>query len=356
MRFDRLYLRSVVRSIEERINLTELDLAGFSVLTEAATGAYAITPVVAAMAGAREVVAYTKKSRFGNIEDVMHETDKLIDAVGRQLPVNIIHKISAAEYSRFDIITNSGHLRPINKEHIMSMKPNAVIPLMYESWELRESDIDLSACRERGIRVAGTNEHHPLLNVFEYLGPLVVRALHNSYIPVVGSRIAVFSNNLFGLQVARHLVRNQAEVFCIGPEDSFSGLDGAVLCGDLPSAEIVPKLDVCVVATTPLVSSERTYDGNTVTDYIAKICPGTCVHLWGDINYDPLLRSDIVMIPPVPVAIGHQGLVMSGVGPEPVIRLIVGGFKVAEVLAKRSFGDLDLEFCQLNIRKNEDKP
>lgn len=235
------------------------------------------------------------------------------------------------------------------------MKPTAVIPLMYESWELRNTDIDLSACRERGIKIAGTNEHHPLLNVFEYLGPLVVRALHNSYIPVVGSRIAVFSNNLFGRQVARHLVRNQAEVFCIGPKDSFPGLDGAVLCGDLPSPELVPQVDTCVVATTPLVSSVRTYDESVVTACIARICPATCVHLWGDVDYETLIQSDILMIPPDPAANGHQGLVMSGVGPEPVIRLIVGGFKVAEVLAKNSFAALDLEFCQINTL-NEDNP
>jgi hypothetical protein len=62
------------------------------------------------------------------------------------------------------------------------------------------------------------------------------------------------------------------------------------------------------------------------------------------------------MVPPDSVAEGHQGLVMSGVGPEPVIRLIVGGFKVAEALAKNSAGTFDLEFCQINTRYNEDNP
>ena len=347
MRFDRLYLRDVIRSIEERIGLIKLDLAGLSVLTEAATGAYAVTPVIAALAGAKEVVAYTKDSRFGKAEDVLDETNRLIRAAGRPLPVTIINKITPAEYSRFDIITNSGHLRPITREHIMSMKPTAVIPLMYESWELRKSDVDLSACRERGIKTAGTNEHNSLLNVFEFLGPLVIQALHNASVPVVGSKIAVVSNNAFGLPVARHLAWNQAEVFCIGPEDRFREVDGTVLCGDLPSAVLQQHVDACVVAATPSVSSEATYEKRALTKFVEKMCPATCVHLWGDVDYETLLRADIVMVPSDPVPDGHQGLVMSSVGPEPVIRLIVGGFKVAEALAKNSPSPFDLDFCQI---------
>jgi hypothetical protein len=349
MRFDRLYVRNVIRSIEERISLTKLDLSGLSVLTEAATGAYAVTPVIAAMAGAREVVAYTKDSRFGKIEDVMNDTNRLTAAVGRRLPVDIVSKISTQEYSRFDIITNSGHLRPIKREHIMSMKPTAVIPLMYESWELRKSDIDLLSCRERGIRIAGTNEHNSVLDVFEFLGPLVVRALQNAFVPLVGCGIAIISNNAFGLPVARHLSGNQARVFCIGPEEVFTGIEDALVCGDLPQAALPRNIDACVVASTPSSSRRQTYEEGAVTKFIAGMCPTTCVHLWGDIDYDTLLRSGIVMVPSEPAPAGHQGLVMSGVGPEPVIRLIVGGLKVAEVLAKNAVSVFDLEFCQTDI-------
>lgn len=109
------------------------------------------------------------------------------------------------------------------REHITAMKPTAVIPLMYESWEVRKSDVDLTACRERGIKFAGTNEHNSLLDVFSFIGPLVVKALHNAFIPLIGSRIVVVSNNAFGLSVAEHLLRNRADVFCVGPKEVFSG-------------------------------------------------------------------------------------------------------------------------------------
>jgi hypothetical protein len=55
--------------IEDAIDRLELDLSGKVVLTEAATGAYIVTPVIAALAGA-EVYAFTKDTRYGTVADV----------------------------------------------------------------------------------------------------------------------------------------------------------------------------------------------------------------------------------------------------------------------------------------------
>lgn len=348
MRFDENYLRFIVKSIRERINITRLNLSGLKILTEAATGAYCVTPVIAAMAGAKEVIAYTKDSRFGNIRDVFEQTHQLINAVDSALPIRIISTISTEEYGKADIITNSGHLRPITREYIMAMKPTAVIPLMYENWEFRKGDVDLDACREKGIKVAGTNEHHRLLDVFSFLGPLVVKALHNIFIPVIDSKIVIVSNNAFGLPIAKHLSRNMANVFCVGPKEVFLGSD-AVLCGDLKEADIPSNIDACVIATTPMVSNTKTYRRTDLTEFIVNICPTACVHVWGDIDYELLKKSDIFLVPAEPVKEGHQGLMMSDVGPEPIIRLQTGGLKVGEVLVRGSKDPFDLEFCQLVI-------
>jgi hypothetical protein len=44
----------------------DLDLSRVTVLTEAATGAYSVTPVLAALAGAQTVFAYARDSRHGS--------------------------------------------------------------------------------------------------------------------------------------------------------------------------------------------------------------------------------------------------------------------------------------------------
>ncbi len=349
MRFDRLYLRGIVKSIEKRISLTRLDLSGLTVLTEAATGGYSVTPVIAAMAGAELVIAYTKDSPYGSIQNVINETKRLIDATGMSLNIKITNTISLHDYSKADIVTNSGHLRPITREHIMSMKPTAVIPLMYESWELRREDVDLEACREQGIRVAGINEHHKMLDVFSFLGPLVGSVLYNAFIPMMESRIAVVSNNAFGSSIARYLVSNRAKVFCVGPEQVFKGVGNAVLCGDIKETIIREDIDASIIATTPSVITTNTYPKEDLTKFILNLSPHTCIHLWGDVDYKNLCNSDIIVIPENPIKEGHQGLSMSLIGPEPIIRLQTGGLKVGEILIRGSNDPFSLELCQIVV-------
>ena len=59
-----------------------LDLAGATVLTEAATGAYVVTPVLAALGGAGVVNAVTRATRFGSVDEVAEQTRELADLLG----------------------------------------------------------------------------------------------------------------------------------------------------------------------------------------------------------------------------------------------------------------------------------
>jgi hypothetical protein len=72
-------------------------------------------------------------------------------------------------------VTNSGQVRAIDNEVVAHLKSGCVLPLMYEAWEYRPADVDLDACRSRGIQIAGTNEEHPAVDVFAFLGVLAVR-------------------------------------------------------------------------------------------------------------------------------------------------------------------------------------
>jgi hypothetical protein len=60
----------------------ELRLDGLTVLTEAASGAWAVTPVLAAMAGASQVFAVARDSRYGTAACACHETEALAAAAG----------------------------------------------------------------------------------------------------------------------------------------------------------------------------------------------------------------------------------------------------------------------------------
>ena len=140
-------------------------------LTEAASGAYAVTPILAAMSGAPRVFALARDSRYGSVAEVGDGLMKLARCAQIEERIHIITPKNREIVAEADIITNSGQLRPIDREMIGWMKRSAVIALMYEAWELRTEDIDVAACAERGIAVAGTNERHPAVDVFSFLGP-----------------------------------------------------------------------------------------------------------------------------------------------------------------------------------------
>ena len=53
----------ISKKIDQTINKLKLDLKGKIVLTEAATGPYCTTPIIAALAGAK-VFAFTKNTKY----------------------------------------------------------------------------------------------------------------------------------------------------------------------------------------------------------------------------------------------------------------------------------------------------
>ena len=67
-----------------------LDLRGLTVLTEAASGAYVVTPVLAAMAGARKVFAATRGGPYGSVDEIRRITMDLARAAGVAESIEIV--------------------------------------------------------------------------------------------------------------------------------------------------------------------------------------------------------------------------------------------------------------------------
>src|SRR6476646_2861321 len=66
--------KRLVRLAEASVADMRIDLDDAVVVTEAATGAYAITPVIAALAGARRVYGFTRSTSHGSAEEVVRQT------------------------------------------------------------------------------------------------------------------------------------------------------------------------------------------------------------------------------------------------------------------------------------------
>jgi len=307
-----------------------LDLSGRCVVTEAATGAYVVTPVLAALAGARRVIAVTRSTRYGTTVEVQAATLRLAARLGVADVIEVVEELTPEHLAAADVVTNSGHVRPIDERMAARLTPGAVVPLMYESWELaaRSADVDTAALRAHGIAFAGTNERHPHVDVFSYLGMMAVWQLAQAGVAVHRSRLALVCDNEFAPYVGLGLTRAGAHVL----------LRSHIL--DLPDTD---QFDAILVAQTP--TSGDVIDA-IAARRIARCWPGApVVQFWGDVDRAALAEAGVGVWPPQAPPRGHMGVLPSDIGPEAIVRLQCGGLKVAEVLLtpadERTVNDLE---------------
>src|ERR1700722_16331483 len=131
----------LIEKLIKKVSALNLNLKGKTVLKEAASGAYIVTPVLAALAGAK-VYAFSKTTKYGTTEEIFRNTASLVkDAAGFSMDITFVETLTPEIIAQADIITNSGHLRPLNEEKLRYAKDGVVIPLMYEAWEWREADM-----------------------------------------------------------------------------------------------------------------------------------------------------------------------------------------------------------------------
>lgn len=352
----------MTRLIQEAISALGLDLRGLCVLTEAASGPYAATPLLAALAGAEQVLCFTQDSPYAPAEQVIRKTLDWASALGVAERIAIDTERRTDLVEKADILTNTGFVRPIDGEMIRHLKPTTVISLMWETWELREEDLDLAACWRRGIPVLGTNERAAGLETFRYVGLIALKLALNLGIELLRSRILVYSSGDFAESILRTLSDNGAEVFLVSKdcsegslkaegikagETSRIGAGGASRSGveslaqywlseDLGSETvrgILPTLDLLVLAEHRSRKLLIGQGGQITPERLYALNPSICLaHICGNVQEAGLKKAQCLpqrLAPP-----GHMSLTTGYVGPRPVIELHAAGLKVGEIMAR----------------------
>ncbi len=295
--------------MDDAVARCRLDLSGAEVLTEAATGPFVVTPVLAALGGAKRVRALVGSNDCGT--EIAAQTHDLARASGVVDRIELHERKTRSVIGRADIVA-SGAL--IDAAMIRQMKPSAVITLMHEAWELPRGRVDLTACRKRGIAVAGTNGRHPAVHVYSYLGVAVVRLLLDAGVAVQGCTILLLCDNPFASSLVRGLTNAGARVALAAR----------------PS-EVAPgrSFDAIVVALKhrfrPLIAA-RDLAARWPGAVIAQFC--------GDLDRKGLDAVHALLWPIAPPPRGHLGTLCASIGPEPIVRLQAGGLKVGEVLSR----------------------
>ncbi len=309
--------------IRKQISFLQLNLSGLTILTEAASGAYVVTPIIASLAGAERIIALTQDSKYSTSDDVITQTRALEALCDVATVIELYRERSLDLFSQADIITNLGFVRPLDKNVIFTMKNTAVIPLMCETWEFRPGDVELDACRNRNIPVMGTNEDFPGLDVFSYSGFLCAKMLFEAQIEIHKSNIMVIGSDKFGSVIARYLSGSGAHVKHINNLKNLAPKE-------------LSELDALVVAdyTRPDIIIGK--EGDMSSESFASHATGvTVVQFAGKIDVHDLIVRGITVYPGTDLHAHRMLQTLAYLGPRPVVDLHSAGLKVGELMLKQ---------------------
>ena len=198
--------------VKEQIKKFNLDLSELTVITECASGFYAYNTFVPILAKAKKVIAVSKTTSHGSYD----QNKKNIENLAEELEINtstleIVEKLDEQHISEADIITNSGHVRPISNKIISQMKRTAVIPLMWETWEFRDDDLDLNSAIQNDILVLGTKETSSQIDMRGYAGALGLAILVYLKLEVYKTKVVLFGKEILGDAIVEMFKKNGVE-------------------------------------------------------------------------------------------------------------------------------------------------
>jgi len=315
------------RLIDEAINTLSLNLRGNIVLTEAATGYYALTSMIAALGGAEYVYALVKESRYGSTDNIANETMRLALSWGVKDKIEVLLSRDYDRIKQADIVTNLGFVRPLDSEMLHQLKPTVVIPLMRETWEHREEDLDLKECRRLGIPVLGTNEHQYILKTFRYIGYLAIKLLFKLDVEIFRSKVVVLGEGVFGDNTVQTLQHAGASVTQIQLNK------GESLQAPVQKIKL-SECDAIVIVEHNCHDLLIGKNGQITAKQLYELNQSVCIaHIAGGVNQGELEEVGIPFQPSCLASTGYMSVATDYLGPRPLIDLHTAGLKVGEMMA-----------------------
>jgi hypothetical protein len=315
---EQLLINRIVRKLQ-------LKLDGLTILTEVGSNNYIYTPIIAIMAGAEKVFAWTQDSKYGKGEQIIKDCLRLCEKFDIDYKkIEFANNTRPEEHiKKADIITNLGFIRPMNKEFLKNLKSTSVIPYMCESWEVRDADVDIDYCKLNHIPVAGTWENHPDLMIFEFCGNLIVKLCLEAGFEIRQNNILIISNDNFGTVAYDSFINLGATTVRIVSTHDFDNLNlnniDFILLADYSSSKEIFNID----------RIKRLQNHNI-----------SIVHLSGMLNFNQLEVAGINVYPRISGNAKRMTKTLEYLGPKPVIDLHAAGLKVGELLFNKQTSNL----------------
>jgi hypothetical protein len=312
---------SLLKIIKKTFTDIPLNLNGIQVLTEAASGVFGVTPILAALAGADHVYALGKDSRFGSFKEVKENLENISNELGILDRITITDQPATQFASKTDLVTNLNFVRPISSSLITQMPSHGAIALMWAPWEFRAEDLDLESAAMAQIPIIATNEDNAKVSTYEYVGILSVKLLLEQGHVIRGERIVVVGSNPFGLVCETVLLKLGAITLRIDPslteiidqDESFFDPDVILIIEHRVNQEIMgPSRDALLRKWQEM--------------------PTSVVHICGNIDEKYLISKGFNIYPNLVAPFGFMSATTGYLGLEPVTRLHAAGLHAAAIV------------------------
>ena len=325
--------RRIDRIVRECIQEFSLDLSGLVVFTEAASGAYLYSPILSALAGADKVYAIAANSRFGDTDSVKYQTLQEAWRLGVGGEVRVVSEKTKEEIQDCDIMTNTGFVRPINREMISWLKPTAVIPLMWETWEFRQGDLDLQACKDHGILVMGTDEEKAPLAMYGYSGFMAMKLLFELGLEGYKTKVLLLGGTKgLGSSVYKHLKKAGVKVTWFANSETGSKPYNQLSSYFLRNGAEYDGIILAEHAKNILLIGEK---GLLTYEQLKEVNAGIGIGvIAGNLDIKGLKNSGLRFFPEDIYPFGYMSYQPYCLGPRPVLELFAAGLKVGEVMAR----------------------
>ncbi len=310
--------------IERSVKKLELDLSRFTVLTEVGSGYFVFTPIIAAMANAKKIYAWTRDSQYGKAEANVRLCRAIMNNLNLKTDIEFaVNERPEKHIASADIITNLGFVRPIHESLLKHVSSNCVVSGMCEGWELRPSDINVQFCLENKIPIAGVWENHPDVKIFDACGHLAVKMSLAAGYEVYQNIIIVWSDDHFG-DVISKAFKN------FGAKEVIVTTDIKILMEKVKEVDFIFFSDYDemreIIGESGFINLEVLKEANNGIGI---------VHLYGNINSQYIKDIGLNVYPTKNGKAMAMTFTLAHLGPIPMINLHAAGLKVGELLQNK---------------------
>lgn len=274
-----------IRYIKNSIKTFELDLTDLNVFVPILSKYSSVFPIMASLAGAKEVFAITDDL------DTINRTAMYQQQYDWETEVNFINDINQQMLPKLDIIVKGDDTSYFDKKIINFIKQDCVISYFSQNFDFSAvSGIDVESCTEKNIKILLLNPNCKELGLFKHLSHLILKRCYENEINLFKSKILLLGGGELTENILSILKSVGANVFSASttrPEDKdyalrhISDAEALIICE-------YPTNSASIIGNNGFLNISEIKEKNSEI----KI-----MHLSGRIEMNPLILSGLEYYP-----------------------------------------------------------